>query len=1029
VNIAEAFIRRPTATILVALGVLMIGVAAYFALPVAPLPQVEFPTIAVDGSLPGASAETMATSVAAPLERSLSSIPGLVDMTSSSGLGRTQIALVFDLTKPIDSAAQDVQTAINAAQGKLPKSMPNPPSYEKVNPADVTMMSLALTSDTMPLTDLSRLADDIAKQLSRLPGVGLVDFHGDQPPAIRIQLDPDRAAALGLTLADVRTMVARQTVNAPKGTLSGNAQTVVLNATDQLTDPIGYRSMTIAYRNGAPIRVGDIGNVIAAGEDTRIGGWINGKPGIILDIHKQIGHNVVQTIAGIRQQLPAIKADLPAAAKLAVASDRTQTIQSSINDVQITMLITIVLVTLVIFAFLRNLRATIIAAMTIPLSIIATFAAMYLLGYSLDNLSLMALTIAVSFVVDDAIVVIENVSRYVEQGVGRFEAAIRGSREIMFTIISMTSSLIAVFIPILLMSGIVGRLLREFAVTVSVALLISAVISLTVTPMLCAYLLEHVPDRPQSPPQRWAANAFDWMLRGYRRGLDVVLRHPSFMLGVTILTIALTAYLYVVIPKGFFPQQDTGIIIGVAEAAPDISYGAMAASMQQAGRIIRDDPDVANVYYWTNPTLSSGRFIVSLKRFDKRKAGAARIMTRLRGRLADVEGLDVHMQLRQDIQLGGRPSKTQFQYTLQSADIDELARWADILKAKLATLPQLQDVSSDAERATRSATVAIDRTTAARLGISAEAVDDALYDAFGQRQIATMFTQLNQYHVIQEVSPRFQLSTEALSHLYVRSSLTNELVRLSMVARVVEGVSPVAVNHQGSFPSITLSFNLAPGHALGDAVTAIQAAELDAGMPASIKGSFQGTAQAFQASLKSQPWLILAALLVVYIVLGILYESAIHPLTIISTLPSAGLGALLALMLFGLDLSIMGMIGILLLIGIVKKNAIMMIDFALNAERNEGLSSEQAIRQGALLRFRPIMMTTVAALFGALPLAFVGGAGAELRQPLGIAIAGGLIVSQSLTLFTTPVIYLWFDRLSNRLSAPRLRPALAEAAG
>ncbi|MDB5670791.1 MAG: Cobalt-zinc-cadmium resistance protein CzcA, partial [Alphaproteobacteria bacterium] len=1020
-NIAEAFIRRPTATLLLALGVLMVGVAAYFALPVAPLPQVEFPTIQVDGALPGASAETMATAVASPLERSLSSVPGLTEMTSSSGLGRTQIVLVFDLSKPIDSAAQDVQTAINAALGKLPKSMPDPPSYEKVNPADVTMMSLALTSDTMPMTDLTRLADDIAKQLSRLPGVGLIDFHGDQPPAIRIQLDPDRAAALGLTLGDVRTMVAHQTVNAPKGTISGNDRTIVLNATDQLTEPGGYQAMVVAYRNGAPVRVGDIGTVVAASENIRTGGWINGRPGVVIDIHKQIGFNVVETIAGIRKALPAIKADLPPAASLAIASDRTQTIESSINDIQLTMGITILLVTLVIFAFLRNLRATIIAAMTIPLSIVATFAAMFLLGYSLDNLSLMALTIAVSFVVDDAIVVIENISRHVEQGMGRFEAAIQGSREILFTIISMTSSLIAVFIPILLMGGIIGRLMREFAVTVSVALLISALISLTVTPMLCAYLLEHLPEGPQSAPQRWAGQAFEAMLRAYRRGLDAVLRHPGFMLGLTVVTIALTVGLYIVIPKGFFPQQDTGIIIGVAEAAPDVSFGAMSKSMNEAGRIIRSDPDVSNTYYWTLSTPSTGRFIVSLKRFGRRKSGAAQVMARLRERLARVEGLDVHLQLRQDIQLGGRPSKTQFQYTLQSADLDELSHWAEILKAKFAALPQLQDVSSDAEAATRSATIVIDRTTAARLGISADAVDDVLYDAFGQRQIATMFTQLNQYHVVEEVGPHFSLSTESLSHLYVRSSLTGALVRLSMVARIVEGVSPVAVNHQGTFPSITLSFNIAPGHALGDAVNAIETAGLEAGMPSTVKGSFQGTAKAFQSSLKSQPWLILAALLVVYIVLGILYESAIHPLTIISTLPSAGLGALLALILFGQDLSIMGMIGILLLIGIVKKNAIMMIDFALTAER-EGLSPEEAIRQGALLRFRPIMMTTVAALFGALPLAFVAGAGAELRQPLGIAIAGGLIVSQALTLFTTPVIYLWFDRLAHRLSAPRLRP-------
>ena len=1022
-SISEYFIRRRIGTMLLVIGVLLVGMVSYFSLPVAPLPQVEFPTIQVSASLPGASAETMATSVAAPLERAFSSVSGLTDMTSSSSLGNTSISLQFDLSKSLDSAAQDVQTAINAAGGNLPRNLPHPPTYEKTNPADFTIMSLALTSDTLPLTELSRFADEyVAPRLGRLSGVGMIDYHGERRPSVRIQLDPDRIAALGLTSGDVRTVISQQTVNAPKGSLNSSDRAIVLNATDQLMNADAYKSLVVAYRNGAPILLSDVGTVVDAPEDIRQGGWYQGKPAVIIDIHKQPGYNVVNTNEGIKAALPGLIANLPPSAKLTVAGDRTQTIRASVNDVQVTMLITGALVIGVILIFLRNLRATIIAGIAIPLSVIATFAVMYVAGYSLDNLSLMGLTIAVSFVVDDAIVVIENVNRHLEQGVSRMQAAIDGSKEISFTVISMTVSLIAVFIPILFMGGIIGRLFREFAVTISIALVISGIVSLTVTPMLCAWLLDHLPEgKKQSRFFQLTERVFDAMLDGYRRGLDVVLRHPLATILTTGLVVVVTGALYVAIPKGFFPQVDTGLIFATTEAAPDSGYDAMAAKTEAAARIAREDPAVDNVFDWVGPSLSRGRIAIDLKPVGQRDATAAQVQKRLAKKMAAIEGLEVHMQIRQDLQIGGRSGSAQYQYTLQSGDIEALGHWADVLKKKLGALPQIADISSDAEKSALSSTLVIDRTTASRLGVTAQAVDDALYDAFGQRQVATLFTQLNQYHVIEEVQPRFQLTREALDHIQVRSSLTNTLVPMSMLAKVETGLSPVSIAHQGSFPAVTLSFNLAPGYALGDAVTAIQKVELDAGMPATVTGSFQGSAQVFQSSLKSQPWLILAAFIAVYIVLGILYESAIHPLTIISTLPSAGLGALLALLLFGDDLSIIGMIGIILLIGIVKKNAIMMIDFALAAEREQGLPPEEAIRQGALLRFRPIMMTTVAALLGALPLALGSGAGAELRQPLGISIAGGLIVSQVLTLFSTPVIYLWFDRLRLRLGRWRTR--------
>jgi len=1032
-SLLERFIQRRIATSFLAIAVLLVGAVAYFLLPVAPLPQVDFPTIQIVAQLPGASAETMATSVATPLERQLSLIAGITQMTSSSSLGTTNIAVQFDLTRDINGAAQDVQTAINAAGGTLPKNLPNPPTYEKVNPADFTLLSLALTSPSLTLTQLDGYAEDyLAQQISQMPGVGLVDFHGQQRPAVRIRLDPDKLAARGLTLEDVRSIVGVQTVNAPKGSLNGPDRSVVFNATDQLTTVDEYRDLVVAYKNGAPVRVQDLGTVVSAAEDTQQAAWLQHERAIILDVHKQPGYNVVQTIANINAALPALEATLPAAAHLHVVGDRTQTINASVHDVQFTLMLTVGLVVMVIFSFLRNLWATVIPSLTIPLSLVATFAVMYVLGYSLDNLSLMGLTIAVGFVVDDAIVVIENVMRHIEEGVPRMQAALLGAREVRFTIISMTISLIAVFIPILLMGGIVGRLFREFAVTVSAAILMSAVVSLTVTPMLCGWLIR-APGTDGGRTRKleaWLERGFTWTERRYERGLDWVLRHQKIMLGVTVATVIATAGLFIAIPKGFFPQEDSGLIMGVAQAAPDISLQSMATKMQQLGHIIEADPAVDNVYYWIgpNPTVSQGRVMINLKPFGQRTDSAGKVLNRLKPKLAAVIGISLAMQVRQDIQVGGRISAAQYQYTLQAPDVSALNHWAQVMTQRLSALPELTDVTSDQQASATSATLVIDRSTASRFGITAQAIDDTLYDAFGQRQIATLFTQLNQYHVIEEVDPKFQLTADALAHLYVRSPLTNALVPLNTLAKVENNVSPISVNHQGLFPSVTISFNLASGQSLGNAVNAIHRAEVAAGKPDSLTGTFQGTAQAFQASLQSEPYLIAAALVVVYLILGILYESAIHPLTIISTLPSAGVGALLALILCGQDLSIMGMIGIILLIGIVKKNAIMMIDFALVAEREQGLSPHDAIRQACVLRFRPIMMTTLAALFGALPLALGHGAGAELRVPLGIAIVGGLILSQMLTLFTTPVVHLWFDRLAHWIDRKRESSVATECA-
>jgi multidrug efflux pump len=1028
-SFSKPFINRPVATSLLMLGLVLVGAVAFMLLPVAPLPQVDFPTIRIDADLPGASAETMASTVATPLERSLSDISGISSMTSSSSLGTTSITVQFDLSRNIDAAAQDVQTAINAAGGKLPKSLPNPPTYHKVNPADFTILSLALTSDTLPLPEIDRYADDfIATQISQIAGVGLVDFHGEQKPAVRVRVNPDKIAQLGISLEDIRTALVASTVNGPKGNLDGPHRAVVLDATDQVFTADAYKNLVVAYKNGAPIRIADIGTAIDAAEDAKEAAWLQDKRTIIIDIHKQPGFNVVETIRRIKELLPALAASLPPSVRLAVVGDRTQTIEASVHDVQVALAITVCLVVLVIFVFLRNFWATVIPGIAIPLSLITAFGIMYLLGYSLDNLSLMGLTIAVGFVVDDAIVVIENIHRHVEGGVPPHQAALDGAREVGFTVVSMTTSLIAVFIPVLFMSGVIGRLFREFAMTVGAAIVMSGLISLTVTPTMCARLIrQHRPDE-HGRVYRVCERVFESMLRFYDRGLRTVLRHPAITLAATAATLAATIYGYTIMPKGFFPEQDTGLILGVAEAASDTSFAAMADRIQALGRIVMADPDVDNVYYWIgpNPTVSQGRMMINLKPRGDRSASAREIIARLKPSLAQVQGISLFMQVRQDIQVGGRPSKTQYQYTLQDGNSDELARWAPILEKKLRSLPQLQDLTADTQAAAPRATLRIDRDTASRLGITPQAIDDTLYDAFGQRQVATIFTQLNQYHVVLELEPQFQWDTGALRHLYVRSA-AGQLVPFSTFARVEDSIAPITINHQGLFPSVTLSFNLSPGQALGDAVAAIQTVERGLSAPASLITSFQGTAQAFQASLRSQPYLIAAAIIAVYIVLGILYESYIHPLTILSTLPSAGIGALLALTLFHQDLSVIGFIGIILLIGIVKKNAIMMIDFALDAERRQGLQPEQSIRQAALLRFRPIMMTTMAALLGALPLTFGTGAGAELRQPLGITIVGGLMLSQILTLYTTPVVYLYLGRLGRIFRwRRRLRPAKQE---
>jgi hydrophobe/amphiphile efflux-1 (HAE1) family protein len=1028
-NISEPFIRRPVATSLLMVGVVIMGFLGYSLLPISALPPVDFPTIQVTANYPGGSPDVMSSSVTTPLERQFGEISGLASMTSVSSFGNTAITLQFVLDRDIDGAAQDVQQAINAASGVLPKGMPNPPVYNKVNPADTPIITLVLTSDTLPLEKVNDLADTVlAQKLSEVVGVGLVTIEGNQKPAVRVRVNPAAIASLGTSMEDIRTALTANNTNQPKGSFDGPRQSYAIGANDQIFTASEYGKVIVAYKNGAPVRLSDLGQVVDGVENVRLAGWVDNKPAVILDIQRQPGANIIETADRIKALLPKLRLSLPPSVKIEILSDRTETIRASVQDVQFTLILTVVLVVAVIFVFLRKFWATVIPSVALPLAIIGTFGVMKLVGFTLDNLSLMALTISTGFVVDDAIVMIENIVRYIEMGESPMEAALKGAQQIGFTIISLSVSLIAVFIPLLFMTGIVGRLFREFAITLSVAVVASAVVSLTLTPMMCARLLKSEEGEEHGRFYKITEAGFEWMLSLYETGLKWVMKHQFFTLMVAVTTLVATIFLYIVVPKGLLPQQDTGLILGVTDSAQSISFKAMVDRQRAIAEIVSKDPDVRHVSSFVgtgavNSTVNSGRLNIQLKPREQRDASASQIIDRLREATKNVEGVSLFMQAVQDVQIDSRLSRTQFQYTLEDADETELAEWAPKLLARFRTLPQLADAASDQQAEGLQLSVDVDREMASRYNVSTQAIDDTLYDAFGQRQVSIIFTQLSQYRVILEAEPHFQLTPEALAKIYVKSS-TGQMVPLSAFAKLKTVTAPLSILHEGQFPAVTLSFNLSPNSSLGDAVDAIQKTERDIGLPDTIITSFSGSAAEFRSSLASEPFLILAAIVVIYIVLGVLYESYIHPITILSSLPSAGVGALLALMLFHVDMSLIALIGIILLIGIVKKNAIMMIDFALDAERNEHLAPEESIYKACLLRFRPIMMTTFAALLGALPLALENGTGSELRKPLGIAIVGGLIVSQFLTLYTTPVIYLYLDRLGHRVRRWRAKQGL-----
>jgi len=1032
-NISAPFIRRPVATALLSIAIFLAGAVAFRLLPVSPLPQVDFPTINVSASLPGASPETMASAVATPLERQFGRIAGVTEMTSTSQLGSSSVTLQFDLTRNIDAAARDVQAAINAARGQLPASLPSAPTYRKANPADAPIMLLSLTSTTVPISQVYDAADSIlAQKLAQVEGIGQVTTGGGAKPAVRVDANPGQLNSYGISLERVRTVLNTANANRPKGELSDPTQAWDLATTDQLFKADEYRKLIITWSKGAAVRVGDIATVTDSREDERTAGFANGDPAVVMILSRQPGANILETVDRVRALLPQLQASIPQNIHLGVILDRTPTIRASIHDVEITLIISIALVVLVVFVFLRNVWATIIPSVAVPLSLVGTFGVMYMVGYTVDNLSLMALTISTGFVVDDAIVVIENITRYLEKGMTPMQAALTGSREISFTVISMSTSLIAVFIPILLMGGIVGRLFREFAVTLCTAIAVSLAVSLTTTPMMCARFLKH-----DAGKHGWlyklSERGFDWMRDEYEFALQWVLRHQPIMLGVTLATIALSGYLFYIVPKGFFPQQDTGRLTGNILADQDISFAAMKDKLQTLSSIVQQDPDVDTVSASTGGgyggSTNAARMFVQLKpQGTARTVTSDQVIARIRAKASHVPGATLFLQSVQDVRTGGRQSSSQYQYTMQADQLSDLNIWAPRMLARISRISEIKDANTDQQVHGLQTTIEVDRDTAARLGVPMAAIDSTLNDAFGQRQVSNIYKGLNQYHVVLEVSADFRQDPTALQNIYVQSTTTGRLIPLSTFTHVVPTQLSLTVNHQGQFPSITLSFNLAPGASLGQAVTDIQAAQREIGLPANVHASPSGTAQAFQDSLATMPMLILTAIGAVYIVLGILYESYIHPITILSTIPSAGIGALLAIFLFHSDLNIIADIGIILLIGIVKKNAILMIDFALQAERIDGKSPLDAIHQACVLRFRPIMMTTMAALLGAVPLAIGGGTGSELRQPLGITIVGGLIVSQMLTLFTTPVVYLYMDRLQTWVRGSRPVPQIAKPA-